>query len=186
MFVSVFLLKSQLKETNFYHNNFSKCWNIFIQYYSFNFVKVQIQINKICIFVSRNIYKQLWLSDLASSGLLPSVCGPSSFSQLPHQHVDHRPPGSIHSDLEMRGRDACCTLPEFSLFLTSFCIIFLLPSSFVLLWYLLFSFSCFLRAQVRLPRPAKNNAASYFSVFPFNHRIAGSLNVCLKVSFKKQ
>lgn len=181
MFVSVFLLKSQLKETNFYHNNFSKCWNIFIQYYSFNFVKVQIQINKICIFVSRNIYKQLWLS-----GLLPSVCGPSSFSQLPHQHVDHRPPGSIHSDLEMRGRDACCTLPEFSLFLTSFCIIFLLPSSFVLLWCLLFSLSCFLRAQVRLPRPAKNNAASYFSVFPFNHRIAGSLNVCLKVSFKKQ
>lgn len=57
MFVSVFLLKSQLKETNFYHNNFSKCWNIFIQYYSFNFVKVQKQINKICIFVSKNIYK---------------------------------------------------------------------------------------------------------------------------------
>lgn len=55
MFVSVFLLKSQLKETNFYHNNFSKCWNIFIQYYSFNFVKVQIQINK-SAFLSQEIY----------------------------------------------------------------------------------------------------------------------------------
>lgn len=167
MFVSVFLLKSQLKETNFYHNNFSKCWNIFIQYYSFNFVKVQKQINKICIFVSKNIYKNLvfCLNSEQLQLVIIWSCFLFADQALPHQHVDHGPPGSAHSDLEMRGRDACCTLPEFSLFLTSFCILFLLPSSFVLLWCLLFSLSCFLRAQVRLPRPAKNNAASYFSLF---------------------
>lgn len=162
-------------------------------------------INKICISVL-NKDKEipfifcpnsagLWLCELASGLLLFEDQAPSHSSStdiwissiLARLHGLKKDWGLWlqrnnfhHSDLEVRGRDACQTLPECPLLPTSFCILLpsSVPSSLVFtLFPLLFSCSPSQRAAACEGQCCIVSFCGFSSVF-INHWIAGSLNMC--------